>query len=125
MIAPQLLDALKKPQTQLSTIKILGNLGDPIAIPSLSNFLTDKSLDLRFYAADSLVKLKEKKAIPTLIDYLKGSDTAKSAIACDTLRQKTGQKLPFPFFGSKEEREKSAAAWEQWWKEKGDRFEFK
>ncbi len=125
VVAAPLIDALKKPQSQLATIKILGNLGDPVAVPSLTGFLSHKSLDLRFYAADSLVKLKEKKAIPALIDYLKGSDTAKSAIAYDTLRQKTGQNLPFPFFGSKEEREKYAAAWEQWWKEKGDRFEFK
>ncbi len=125
VVTPLLQDHLKKPQTQLAAIKILGNLGDPQGTSSLAPFLSHENRDLRFYAADSLVKLKDKRAIPHLIEYLKGADTAKSAIAYDTLRQRTGQSFPFPFFGSKEEREKYAGAWEQWWKEKGDKFEFK
>lgn len=125
VVTPLLIEQLRKPATQLATIKILGNLGDPAAASSLTSFLSHENRDLRFYAADSLVKLKDKRAIPYLIDYLKGSDTAKSAIAYDTLRQRTGQNIQFPFFGSKEEREKYAAEWERWWKESGDRFEFK
>lgn len=105
-------------------IQILGELKDDSAVPDLVGYLDDPNPETKFYAADTLVRLEYKEAVPTLIDALGGTDDAKCAISFKTLSAVTGQTFGYRFFDSAEKREASAKLWAAWWKAEGKHFEF-
>lgn len=122
------LGAIKKglsdPAIRLRCIQIMGEMKDDSVVPDLVQFMDDPNLDVRFYAADCLVKMEYKEAIPILIEALSGTEESHCAIAFRTLSDVTGQTFGYRFYDATEKREASARLWNAWWKAEGKHFEF-
>lgn len=121
---PAIKKGLSDPDVRLRCIQILGEMRDDSVVPDLVEFLDDPNLDVRFYAADGLVKMEYKEAIPILIEALSGTEESHCAIAFRTLSDATGQTFGYRFYDPQEKREASARLWNAWWKAEGKRFEF-
>lgn len=125
---PIVVEALKREtdaQSQVPLVRILGRLGDNAAVPPLRDYLKSENKDLRFYAADALVRLRTKDGIPTLIEFLKSGEDAKCVIAFETLHAATTYTFGYKFWGKPEEKEEAAKRWEEWWAQSGAAFQFK
>ena len=67
-------------------INMLGSRKDELAIPLITASLSDSDINIRKEAAAAIVKIKEKEAMPSLIDYMvkftsaEDQESAKSAL---------------------------------------------
>lgn len=122
---PVLIDALKKPEVRNSAARVLGNLKDRSAVIHLAEYLKDEDANFVFNVGESLVKLRDRRGLPVLIENLKSHNSARRALSFDTLSKTTG--LTFDFAPHKAPEENTAAIqkWELWWSKEGDKFEFK
>jgi HEAT repeat protein len=84
--------------------------------------LTDPSTKVRFHAAASLLQSGDREAMPTLLALLTDGPVALAWRAEDVLGRLAGDlDPPVPPAGAEAEgRRRARAAWEAWWKEKGD-----
>lgn len=121
---PAIKKGLSDPVVRLRCIQILGEMKDDSVVPDLVEYMEDPNPEIRFYAANSLVKLEYKEAIPILIEALSGTEETHRAIAFRTLSDATGQTFGYRFYDSQEKREASARLWNAWWKAEGKRFDF-
>lgn len=125
-LKPLLFEALKNTELRVSVVRILGNLKDQSVSPVLAEYINEKSPpELNFVISESLVKLKDKRGIPRLIEYLKSEDAVQRAIAFDCLTKSTGLTFDYKPYALESEREKAAKLWEGWWLKNGVSFEWK
>ncbi len=87
--------------------------------------LTDASAKVRFHAAASLLQAGDREAMPTLLALLTEGPVEVTWRAEDVLTRLAGEvNPPLPPAGAElEGRRKARAAWEAWWKEKGDKID--
>jgi hypothetical protein len=115
--------SLKDPRLRISTAKILGDLKDYYIVNELNEYLTSDDDDFTFTIAESLVKLKDKRGMPVLIEYLKKSDPNKRVIAFNLINKITGLTLDYKYYDEKE-LATGAKRWEEWWMKNAPTFTF-
>lgn len=122
--APFLTGALKDLSLRTSAARILGDLQDTSVLNELNNHLTVDNEDFVFAVAEAMVKLRDKRAVPTLIDYLKKTDLNKRAIAFNLLNKITGLTLDYKYYGESAEVNEGAKRWAEWWVKNAPSFIF-
>lgn len=115
--------SLKDPGLRISAARILGNLKNYPVVNELNGYLTSDDEDFVFVVAEALVKLKDKRGMPVLIDYLKKPDPNKRVIAFNLIRKITGLTLDYKYY---DETGLTAGAkkWEEWWIKNAPTFTF-
>ncbi|MFH0888225.1 MAG: HEAT repeat domain-containing protein [Planctomycetota bacterium] len=115
--------SLKEPVLRMSAARILGNLKNYSVVNELNEYLTSDDEDFVFVVAEALVKLKDKRGMPVLIDYLKKPDPNKRVIAFNLIRKITGLTLDYKYY---DETGLAAGAkkWEEWWIKNAPTFTF-
>ena len=71
------LTADPEPELRREAAAILGDIGDPTSIPTLIDLLVDEAFEVRWRAAESLVKMKRESVIP-MFQALRNSDRFNS-----------------------------------------------
>lgn len=123
---PILLEAVRQPEIRNSAARVLGMLNDRSAILPLAEYLKKgNDSDFVFTVAESLVRLKDRRGIPVLIENLKSDNSARRALSFDALSRATGQTFNYKPYLSEEERIMAVQKWEEWWAKEGDKFDFK
>jgi HEAT repeat protein len=121
---PLLVPYLNDTILRTSAARILGNLKDPSVVNYLSDSLTSEDESFVFTLAEALVKLKDKRGVPVLIEYLKKADAEKRAIAFQLLYKITGQTLDYKYYAEMPEVTAGAKKWEEWWLKNASTFTF-
>lgn len=87
--------------------------------------LADSNPKVRFHAAASLLQSGDREAMPTLLALLTDGPVGVAWRAEDVLGRLAGDlDPPIPPTGAEAEgRRRARAAWESWWKEKGDKVD--
>lgn len=127
-VTAYLVRLIEADETRVGAMKLLRDYGTPSALPFIVPFLEAKEEAVRFAAALATVKLRDKRAIPVLIEYLASTDEATRTVAFDALRRATSQTFDYRSYGSgfedKQEREKAIQEWIAWWKQTEKNFNF-
>lgn len=121
---PLLLPSLKDATLRISAAHILGNLKNYSVVDELNNYLSGDDEGFVFAVAEALVKLKDKRGVPVLIDFLKKSDPNKRAIAFNLLNKITGVILDYKYYSDGAELLEGARRWEEWWLKNAPTFIF-
>ena len=96
--------------------------GSPEHKPAVKQLLKDADANVRLQVALGLTDLKDKDAIPVLIELLGVLPPTQIAPAEDILYRLAGEKAPTVAIGTDEEsRRKYRDAWAAWWRETGMR----
>ncbi|MFO7820561.1 MAG: hypothetical protein R6V56_00655 [Lentisphaeria bacterium] len=82
--------------------------------PKIRKLLDHDDFDVRVGAAGILALLKDKAAIPILIEALRDEHWSNLGIIV-SLQRATGKELPFDSTAPKDVRDKQIRAWEEWW----------
>jgi HEAT repeat protein len=101
------------PDVRNLALQALGQTSDKKHLPKLVEALEDKDWSTRLAALDALENLRAKEAIPAIIARMAREEGRMLAEFADVLFRLTGQTF-----------EENAAAWDNWWKQSGDKFEF-
>jgi hypothetical protein len=89
---------------------------------AIRNLLKDTDLDVRLHVAVALVRLKEKDAVPVLIELLPQTQLTQLWQVEDILYRLAGEQAPTVAAGTDEAgRRKYRDAWMGWWKEHGEK----
>jgi len=94
-------------------LQALGQTADKRHVPKLVEALDNEDWSTRLAALDALANIRAKESIPALIARMAKEDGRMLAEFADVLLRLTGQ----PF-------EDNPAAWDNWWKQSGESFEF-
>ncbi|MEW6026988.1 MAG: HEAT repeat domain-containing protein [Planctomycetota bacterium] len=121
---PLLLPSLKDLALRVSAARILGDIKNYSVVDELNGYLTGDDEDFVFAVAEALVKLKDKRGVPVLIDFLKKPDPNKRAIAFNLLNKITGVTLDYKYYSSEPELINGAKRWEEWWIKNSPTFIF-
>jgi outer membrane protein assembly factor BamB len=90
-------------------------------LPALRKLLHDADASVRLPTALALVRLKEKDAVPTLIDLLADLPRTRHAPIEDVLERLAGDKAPEGLAAADEAARKAYRdVWADWWKKNGD-----
>jgi HEAT repeat protein/uncharacterized protein YegL len=100
------------PDIRNMALQELGRTSDPKFLPKIVEALDDKEWSTRLAALDALESMKTKDAIPPIIARMGKEEGRMLAEFSAVLYRLTGQ----PF-------EDNAAAWDNWWKQGGEKFE--
>ena len=86
-VAQTLIDALKDLPTQRRAlvIYVLGNLGEPAALPVVMELAKNEAADVRLPAVEVLASLGDASAVPVLLDAAAASDETLAAAARKSL----------------------------------------
>ncbi len=85
--------------------------------------LEDAEPRVRFGAASALVRAGDKSAVPALIALVEKGTPALSWQAEDLLFRLAGPDAKLPTLGPGADAAKCRRAWDEWWKEKGDKID--
>ena len=121
---PLLLPSLKDATMRTSAAHILGNLKNYSVVDELSGYLSGDDDGFVFAVAEALIKLKDKRGVPVLIDFLSKSDPNKRAIAFNILNKITGVILDYKYYSDGAELLAGAKRWEEWWLKNAPTFIF-
>jgi HEAT repeat protein len=75
----------RSPVTRARAAEVLGNLGDPAAVPSLCPLLRDRNLDVRVVVARSLGRIAAPAAAMPLLDAVAGDNAVPPQLAAHAL----------------------------------------
>jgi len=121
---PVLLAALEDKSSSRRTIAAvaLARAGARDALPALRKRLHDADLNVRLETALALIAMKDKEAVPTLIDLLAELPRRKHGPIESILDRLAEDKAPEGLVSDEEaERKKYRDAWSDWWKKNGDK----
>ncbi len=124
--APALLAALedKVAARRIAAVVALGQDGGDDQKADVRKLLKDADLEVRLRATQALVGLKDRTAVPALIDLLTELPPELAWDAEELLGRMAGAKNPnIPFGTDAAVRAKSKEAWAAWWKENGDKVD--
>ena len=121
---PLLLPSLKDNALRISAAHILGNLKNYSVVDELSGYLSGEDEGFIFAVAEALVKLKDKRGVPVLIDFLKNPDLNRRAIAFNLLNKITGVTLDYKYYSNETELLNGTKRWEEWWLKNSPNFIF-
>lgn len=82
---PFLMDACHKVAFRETIAELLGEIGDPRAIPTLVQRLQDSKLTARLAAIEALASLRTAEAVSALIEALQDSDLSVARAAAEAL----------------------------------------
>ena len=119
-----LLPSLKDTALRISAAHILGNLKNYSVVDELSGYLSGDDEGFVFAVAEALVKLKDKRGVPVLIDFLRKPDPNKRAIAFNLLNKITGVVLDYKYYNDGAELLEGVKRWEEWWLKNAPAFIF-
>jgi hypothetical protein len=91
--------------------------------PAVLRLLHDPDPDVRRRVALALVPLREKEAVPTLIELLGVLPPEQAWPVLELLEELAGADAPVSSAVTADERRHCRDAWATWWKEKGDRLD--
>jgi HEAT repeat protein len=100
------------PDVRNMALQALGRTSDKKFLSKIIEALDDKDWSTRLAALDALEAMKTKEAIPAIVARMGKEDGRMLAEFSATLYRLTGQ----PF-------EDNVAAWDNWWKQSGEKFE--
>lgn len=110
---------------KFSAARVLGNIQDSSVVQLLAQALLDADENFAFVIAESLIKLKDKRGIPALIEALKSSDQSIRALAINLLSKITnGQTFDYKHYTSANEQQFAIKKWNDWWLKEAANFTF-
>jgi HEAT repeat protein len=125
-LAPALLTALtdKEPLLRATAGEVLAKGGGREGRAAARKLLKDETLTVRMRVALALALVKEREAVPVLIDLLASLPGEEVGQVEDTLYQLAGDAAPQVSLGAEPaERKKCRDAWAAWWKTNGERVD--
>jgi HEAT repeat protein len=75
----------RNPTARLTVIRIIGSIGDELALPALIQALTDANRENRIAALESLGRIKSRRAMDAILDVFGGDDADLIDIATRSL----------------------------------------
>jgi HEAT repeat protein len=128
-IDPALVSALdgKRPVQCAAAAYVLAQVGDDALRTEVRRLLQHRLFPVRFRAAHGLLAVRDKSAVPVLIDLVRAAPAPVAWQAQDLLARVAMEKTPGLALNSQDAgaRKKAAAAWETWWREQGPTIDWK
>jgi hypothetical protein len=104
----------------------LARAGIKELLPAVRKLLQDPEPKVRFEVGLALANLKEKEAVPVLIDLLPALSRGQVGLVEDLLFRLAEDTAPPSIPGTDEEsRRKYRDAWAKWWRDQGDKIDLK
>lgn len=125
VIMGDIIAALDNARTRSQAVRILGGLGvaPKEVVEKLCGYLvTSDNDDLVFDCASTLVLLRVKEGVPTLISALRSDDEIRRLLAFYTLNKATGYSFDYNYRAAQELREEAVRRWEIWWEENKEKL---
>jgi hypothetical protein len=119
-LSPALVEALKKLQSQDPAVRfeaadVLLRSKEASVLPQLAPLARDPDRFVRSLIVDGLRAWKRPEAVEALLQALADADENVRDMAWRSLKEVTGQKLPFESNGSKDARARAIQKWQEWW----------
>jgi HEAT repeat protein len=121
---PVLLPFLKDSSLRISIVRVLGNLKNYAVADELAGCLSSDDENFVFASAEALIKLKDKRGVPVLLDCLKNPDPNIRALAFNLLNKLTGLTLDYKYYNDGAELMDGAKRWSDWWMRNAPSFIF-
>jgi len=124
-VIPIISVALKEKDIRISAAHVLGNLQDPSALPILAEMITDPDNTFSFAIGEALIKLKDKRGIPIMIDALKSNESSHQALAISLLSKlNAGETFGYKHYLTIKEQQEPIDKWNNWWLKESANFQF-
>ncbi|MFO1020984.1 MAG: HEAT repeat domain-containing protein [Planctomycetales bacterium] len=114
-LRPSLGPQEKSPVVRQEVAHQLGQFHDDHAAEMLRICLTDINPQVQKEAIQQAERLPERLAVPLLLTALTESSSEPRRLALAELERRSGKSLPFPIFGSLDERQRESALLRQQW----------
>ena len=112
------------PAARFEAVDVLIEEKDPRVLPHLLPLAKDADAFVRRLTVEGLRGFRAVEVVDALIASLGDDDENVCDTAWRSLRDLTGQKLPFDPTANKRARASAAAKWQQWWAKARDGFRF-
>jgi HEAT repeat protein len=107
--------AVADPAVRFEGVDELQRTKDAAAVPLLLPLLRDPDPFVRRLVAEGFAAHKRADVVEALLGALGDADEYVRDTAWRSLKDVTGQKLPFESAGTKDARARAAARWQEWW----------
>jgi hypothetical protein len=119
-LPPALADQIKKlqatdPAVRFEAVDELVRSKDPLVLPHLLPLARDPDTFVRRLTVEGLADFKRPEVVEALLAALADTNDYVRDSAWRSLKQITGQKLPFEANGSKDARARAIQKWQEWW----------
>ncbi len=113
---PQMVANLASHQdsVQLMAAYCLGMIQDPRSLSALDAARRSSSPSVRYEAATSMLRMGDRRGLPTMIDGLEDSDPLVRGRAILVLKARTGNTMGFEPQGRADDRQAAVARWRAW-----------
>jgi HEAT repeat protein len=110
------------PAIRFEAVDALIESDNPDVLPHLLPLAKDADAFVRRLVVEGLRGFKKPEAVDALIEALRDADENVCDTAWRSLRDVTGQRLPFDASSTKEARGRAAQKWSDWWAKARDAF---
>ena len=110
------------PALRFEAVDVLIESKDPKVLPNLLPLVRDPDAFVRRLTVEGLREFRQPAAVEALLEALVDDDENVCDTAWRSLRDLTGQRLPFDASASKEARARAAKKWQAWWDGARDTF---
>jgi hypothetical protein len=119
-LPPAVADHVKKltatdPAVRFEGVDALLKTKDPAALAPLLPLARDADSLVRRLTVDGLAQWKRPEVVEVLLAAMADSDEWVRETAWKSLKDVTGQKLPFEHMAPKDARARAIARWQEWW----------
>jgi hypothetical protein len=113
---PQMIANLGSHQTsvQLMAAYCLGMIQDPRALGELDAARVSASPGVRYEAATAMLRMGDRRGLPTMIDGLEDADPLVRGRAILVLKARTGNTMGYEAQGRTDDRQAAVARWRAW-----------
>ncbi len=113
---PQMIANLSSHQKSVAVMAAycLGMIQDPRALDALADAMATPHEQLRYEAATSMLRMGDRRGLPTMIDALENPDPLVRARAILVLKERTGGTMGYTADGRPEDRAAAVARWRAW-----------
>ena len=110
------------PALRFEAVDVLIESKEPKVLPHLLPLVRDPDAFVRRLTVEGLREFRRPEAVDALLEALADADENVCDTAWRSLRDLTGQRLPFDASASKEARARAAKKWQEWWQGARDAF---
>jgi hypothetical protein len=110
------------PALRFEAVDVLIESKEPKVLPHLLPLVRDPDAFVRRLTVEGLREFRRPEAVDALLEALADADENVCDTAWRSLRDLTGQRLPFDASASKEARARAAKKWQEWWQGARDSF---